>query len=991
MSKYNFSLIEKKWQEFWKKYKTFKVADRSDKKKFYILDMFPYPSGDGLHVGHTKGYIATDIFARYKMLNGYNVLHPMGFDSFGLPAENYAIKNKIHPQIAVEKNIKKFKTQLEKFGFTYDWDREIITSDPSYYKWTQWIFLQMFKAGLAYESNEPINWCPSCKTGLANEDLEDGKCERCSTLIEKKPMRQWVLRMTKYADRLLEDLDLVDWEKSIIEQQKNWIGRSEGAEIRFSIVSQNNADDTPTIADNSLHQSSSIYIFTTRPDTIFGATYMVIAPEHKIISNFKNQILNFKEIQNYINISKNKSDIERTELSKDKTGIEIKGIKAINPVNKKELPIFVADYVIPSYGTGAIMAVPAHDERDWEFAKKYNLPIRHVIIPRVVDNANPPQKDKKNTFRNIILAIVYDPKKKKYLCLKWKKQPWITFITGGIQENEDVIDAARREILEETGFLNLNFLRLLGGQFESHFYAAHKGVNRRVHNQVILFELINKEQKEISKTEKEQYDIIWLSEDEILKTDFRHAEFNMFWHRLTTGAEVYLDKGILINSDNFNGKNSETAKREITEFVNGKLTTHYKMRDWVFSRQRYWGEPIPLVFCEHCAVRIKKQGVRIKGFNQGEILNPGWIALDEKELPLILPEVKSYKLTDTGESPLANIIKWTNVKCPKCNKIAKRETNTMPQWAGSCWYYLRYIDPRNRNTMIDPIKEKYWMQPNGVDFYVGGAEHATRHLLYARFWHKFLYDIKAVSTKEPFYKLQHVGLIRGIDGRKMSKRWNNVINPDDVIAQFGADALRLYEMFMGPFSDSIAWEMAGVKGINRFLNKIWEYYNHTFVNKTNSKTNDESINLLNTTINKVSEDIERFSYNTAISQMMILINYLSKNKIQIKKNDFGNFLVVLSPFAPHICEEIWSLLDNNQSIFLESWPKAQKVKSNQLSIPVMINGKKRAVLEINSQKKLSQEEIVKLAMDNLNAAKYLKNQKIKKVIYISGKILSFVI
>ena len=832
MTDYNFKNIEKKWQEKWQADKTFQVTDNTDKEKFYILDMFPYPSGDGLHVGHPKGYVATDVVARYMMLQGKNVLHPMGFDSFGLPAENYAIKNKVHPQVAVTKNIKRFKDQLSQFGFTYDWDREIITSDPSYYRWTQWIFLQMFKSGLAYESNEPINWCPSCKTGLANEDLEDGKCERCGTIVEKKPIRQWVLKMTAYADRLLKDLSLVNWEKEIIEQQINWIGKSTGHLVTFSIA----------------NSKTTLTIFTTRIDTIFGATYMVVAPEHDIISSLKSQISNIQEIKHYQQQAKNKSDLERTDLAKEKTGVEIKGIKAINPANGQEIPIFVADYVLPHYGTGAIMAVPAHDERDHEFAIKYNLPIINVVHP--TDAA---------------------------LCAYYKIEP--TYL-------DDSIKSQYQELLEDKNL---------------HLYTENK-------------------------------------------------------------PKVFIDKGFLVNSSQFNGLDSDKAKIQIAEKLNATQKTNYKMRDWVFSRQRYWGEPIPVIHCDKCGI----------------------VPVPEKDLPVTLPDVKSYEPTGTGESPLANISDWVNTTCPKCGAPAKRETNTMPQWAGSCWYYLRYIDSRNTHNLVDPAKEKYWMQPHGVDLYVGGAEHATRHLLYARFWHKFLYDIGVVTTKEPFYRLQHVGLIRGSDERKMSKRWGNVVNPDEVIAEFGADAFRMYEMFMGPFADSVAWNTAGVKGTKRFLDKVWHYY-HTTTPQDTMDNED-----IQQAINKVSTDIINFNFNTAISQLMIAYNKFSKSSIS--KTDLEKFLIILSPFAPHITEELWLLLGHKDTIFHATWPASRELSAQITSpIPVIVNGKKRAVLDVADAKNITQQQILDIALANKHVKQYATLDNIHKIIYVPAKILSIVV
>ncbi|MFA4834390.1 MAG: leucine--tRNA ligase, partial [Patescibacteria group bacterium] len=744
MEKYDHKSIELKWQKYWQKEKLYKTSETRDKPKYYILDMFPYPSGAGLHVGHPKGYIATDVFARMKMMQGYNVLHPMAWDAFGLPAENYALENKVHPRQAVEENIKKFKSQLLKIGFTYDWGREINTTDPEYYKWTQWIFLQMFKKGLAYESHEPINWCPSCQTGLANEDLENGKCERCGSEIERKPMRQWVLKITDYADRLLNDLEkLPDWEESIKEMQRNWIGRSEGAIVQFSVIASE--------AKQSNEQDNKLEVFTTRPDTLFGCTYMVVAPEHDLIKNYELRITNYGEVKKYIEQAKKKSDLERTELQKEKTGVELEGLMAINPVNNEEIPIFVADYVMMDYGTGAIMAVPGHDERDWEFAKKYDLPIIEVLKGGDVE-----------------------------------KQ---AFTSDGLHVNSGFLDGLdKKESLEKI--------------------------------------------------------IKWLEKNKV-----------------------------------------------------GKKAVNYKLKDWVFSRQRYWGEPIPIIHCTKC----------------------GAVAVPEKDLPVKLPEVKHYEPTGTGESPLANIKDWVNTKCPKCGGPGKRETNTMPQWAGSSWYWLRYIDPKNDKALVDKKKEKYW---SPVDFYVGGAEHATRHLIYARFWHKFLFDIGVVNYPEPFTRLQHVGLILAEDGRKMSKRWGNVINPDEVVEKYGADSLRVYEMFMGPFSGACAWNTNGLIGARRFLENVYKLRDKKLYDCQGGDCKMKELGLpklLHKTIKKVSEDIENFHYNTAIAQMMIFVNFISGFEV-LPRGAFRNFLKLLAPFAPHFAEELWHELGNKESIFKEKWP-----------------------------------------------------------------------
>ncbi|MDA3803045.1 MAG: leucine--tRNA ligase [Patescibacteria group bacterium] len=803
--------IEKKWQKIWEEKKINKTSEDKNKPKYYILDMFPYPSGTGLHVGHPKGYIATDIFARYKRLNNFNVLHPMGWDAFGLPAENYAIKNKVHPQEATDKNIAIFKEQLNRLGLSYDWEREINTTDPNYYKWTQWIFLQMYKKGLAYESYEPINWCPSCQTGLANEDLENGLCERCGTVVEQKPMRQWVLKITDYADRLLNDLDkLPDWEESIKEMQKNWIGRSEGAEIKFKIK----------------NREDKISVFTTRVDTIFGCTYVVLAPENKLISNLKSNIKNKEEVEEYIEKAKNKTDLQRTDLNKDKSGVKLNGVKAINPFNNEEIEVYIADYVLNSYGTGAVMAVPAHDERDFEFAKKYNLEIRKSI------------------------------------------------------------------------------------------------------------------------------------------TSINNSEVN--------ADKAFTEDGILLNSDNYNGLSSKEAREKMIDWLeesgHGEKKINYKIKDWVFSRQRYWGEPIPLVHCKKCGV----------------------VPVPEKELPVKLPNVKNYEPSGTGESPLAKIEDFVNTKCPKCGGDAKRETNTMPQWGGSCWYYLRYIDPKNNEALVDKQKEKYW---SPVDFYVGGAEHATRHLIYARFWHKFLFDIKAVNYEEPFIKLQHVGLIIGEDGRKMSKRWGNVINPNDISDKHGADSLRVYEMFMGPFSQSVSWNTKGLIGARKFLDKVESFFSDI---KEDEKEDEKILSLLHKTIKKVGEDIESFSFNTAVSAMMIFVNELvdfkNKNHFSpLKVDNLKMFIQILSPFAPHLSEELWERMNEKESIFKSSWPEYSSllIQDKNINLVVQVNGKLRATIEVSAD--ISEEEAFEVSSNNEKVKSYLEGKEIIKKIFVPKKLVNIVV
>lgn len=806
--KFDSKAIEKKWQEKWSSEKIYRTDIQSQKPKAYVLDMFPYPSGEGLHVGHPKGYIATDIYSRFKKMSGFEVLHPMGWDAFGLPAENFAIKHKVHPRIAVEKNIANFKAQLAELGFNYDWSKEINTTDPEFVKWTQWIFLKLLEKGLAYESHQPINWCPSCQTGLANEDLEsDGTCERCGSAVEKRPMRQWVLKITDYADRMLADLQTLNWPEHIKEAQRNWIGRSEGATLDFEL----HFTYKPEANDNrGPHgEKAAITVFTTRPDTLFGATYLVLAPEHLWVTlaiDAQHDVLENKdEVRAYVSKAAQKSEIDRTNAQREKTGVELKGVQAINPATGERIPMYVADYVLAHYGTGAIMAVPAHDERDFAFAEKFNLPIVQVIQ----GNANLP----------------------------------------------------------------------------------------------------------------------------------------------------FAEEGTLVNSGDFTGIDSDTAKKAIVEKVGGKMSATYRLNDWVFSRQRYWGEPIPVVHCPH----------------------DGVVAVPESELPVRLPEVEHYEPAGTGESPLANISDWVNTACPKCGGPAKRETNTMPQWAGSSWYYLRFPDPHNDTALIDPEIEKKWLP---VDVYVGG-DHAVRHLIYARFWHKFLYDIGVVHTIEPFTRLEFLGFILAEDGRKMSKRWGNIINPSDIVALNGADALRVYEMFMGPFENTIAWSTDGIVGAQRFLERVNGLSEHIV-----AEEETEITRLMHKTIQKVRTDIEAFKFNTAISSMMIFIN--AAEKMGLSEDSYNTFITLLAPFAPHLCEELWEQGGNGGSIHTSAFPEAdaQLAEDTEITIAVQINGKTRGNITIaaDANEQTALAEIQK----NTALTRYLAGE-ITKVIYVPRKIVNLII
>ena len=803
---YDPSKIEPKWQKYWLKNKIFKAEVDSKKPKFYVLDMFPYPSGAGLHVGHPEGYTATDIISRYKRMNGFNVLHPMGWDAFGLPAENYAIKTSRHPRDVTEENISIFKKQIQGLGFSYDWDREVDTTDPEYYRWTQWIFLQIYKKGLAYEAELPINWCPGCKTGLANEEVVEGKCDRCGEETTKKMLRQWVLRITDYADRLLEDLKDLDWPEPIKLMQENWIGKSYGTNVDFKIEGFD----------------EKLSVFTTRVDTLFSAVYMVLAPEHPLVYKITTDEQK-EEVEKYKEYALLKSDLERTDLAKEKTGV-FTGAYAINPVNNDKIPIWIADFVLVGYGTGAVFA-DAHDERDFEFAKKYDIPLKVSIRP----------------------------------------------------------------------------------------------------------------------------------------------EDDKLWEKVKNLEVCYPDDGILVNSDKFDGLTSEKARYEITRHLEeeqqGEGAVNYKLKDWVFSRQRYWGEPIPVVNCEKC----------------------GPVALDEKDLPLLLPDVKNYEPTGTGESPLAAIDEWVNTKCPKCGGNARRETNTMPQWAGSCWYYLRYLSPKSDKAFADKKELDYWMN---VDLYVGGAEHAVLHLLYARFWHKVLYDLGFLKHSEPFQKLMNQGLILGEDNEKMSKSRGNVVNPDQVIRQYGADTFRIYEMFMGPFEAVKPWNTKNIEGCFRFIQKVWRLMEEGGV--TDEEPPENLKKLLHKTIKKVTEDIEEFGFNTAISQMMILANEAMKEK-KLSKEVMEKLVLILSPFAPHVCEELWEMLGHKETLAYEKWPTfdPKLVKEETFELVFAVNGKKRSTKDVPID--ISEEDAISEALSNEAVKRNIEGKKVIKKIYVPGKLVNIVV
>ena len=1202
MRKYNPKKIEGRWQKKWDESGIYEAKDFSDKPKYYCLIEFPYPSGAGLHVGHLRSHIAIDIVARKKRMNGYNVLYPIGWDAFGLPTENFAIKTKTHPKIVTENNIKNFTRQIKSYGPSFDWSREINTTDPKYYKWTQWIFLKLFNSfyderldkardikeleipkdldgdekrkyiddhRMAYEAEMAINWCPSCKIGLANEEVINNACERCGAPAEKKTMEQWMLRITKYANRLIKDLETVDYLEKIKTQQINWIGKSEGATVKFQITNSKSQINSKFEIRNS---KLFLEVFTTRPDTLFGCTYMVIAPEHPMITNYESRIKNYDEVKKYINKAKNKSDLDRTDLAKEKTGVELKGIKAINPVNGEEIPIWVADYVLASYGTGAIMAVPAHDERDFEFAKKFGLEIKQVVAPLFIgEGKNKIRKDKRNTKRTVVDVIIKHWKKDEYFCLDWSKSKndWKTFIVGGIEKGESAEEAAVREAKEESGYQNMRVVKRIGNQIHSRFFAAHKDVNRHdAKRSCVYIELLDNNFIEPKNKHIKNHNGAWIRKEDV-ENFINLPEPKIHWDILQKGERPFTENGVAINSDQFNDLSTEEFKEQIVKWLSknnlGKKAINYKLRDWVFSRQHYWGEPIPIVKCEKC----------------------GNVALEKKDLPLELPNVKNYEPTNTGESPLAKIDQWVNVKCPKCDCDAKRETDTMPNWAGSSWYFLRYVDSKNNKEFASQKNIKQWMP---VDLYNGGMEHTTLHLLYSRFWHKFLFDLNYVNTAEPYKMRRSHGMILAEDGQKMSKSRGNVVNPDEVIKKYGADTVRLYEMFMGPYGDAIPWSTSSLIGMNRFLERVWNvqskvetrfiaseqrtvliatnnqgklkelkdhlknfniislkdidkeieepeengktfeenslikakyyaektgyltiaddsglcvnalngrpgvfssryaqgdykkahrkllgelkneedrsaYFQSTvtlytpkdnqyeqfkgkcegsildkpqgtggfgydpifmpnglsksfgecssedkyrfdhrkkatdklveFLNKVEtrfiaSKASENTETLLHQTIKKVTEDIENLKFNTAISQIMILANEMDKQK-KISITDYQLLITVLSPFAPHITEELWKDLDNKKSIHLQEWPKynSELAKEKEITLVVQINGKLRDQIKVSAD--ISEDEAKKIALESEKIQKWVEEKEIRRIVFVKGKLVNVVV
>ena len=936
---YNHEEIEKKWREYWEKNETFKtdIWDFS-KPKYYALDMFPYPSGVGLHAGHPEGYTATDIVSRMKRMQGYNVLHPIGFDSFGLPAEQFAIKTGKHPSGFTEANMETFRIQLKNLGLSYDWDREVSTHDPNYYKWTQWIFIQLYKDGLAKYIDMPVNWCEELGTVLANDEVIDGKSERGGYPVVRKNMKQWVIDIPKYAEKLINGLDTLDWPESTKEMQKNWIGKSIGAHVNFKVKDSNR----------------EFTVFTTRPDTLFGATYCVLSPEHELVDEIttddKKEAVSF-----YKKEAAKKSEMERTELNKDKTGV-FTGAYAINPVNGKEIPIWISDYVLATYGTGAIMAVPAHDQRDYDFAKEFGI----EIIP-VIEQVTGEVRENES-HKDSIVAVIYDEKNDKYLTINWHELGGRLFVGGTRHENESAIDCAKREIMEETGY---NDIELVNECFpiNHHYYAYNKNKAFSITANGLLFKLNSDRKVDTNLDDDEKFTVEWVDRktiEEEVKDELHITVFNN-----TLNPCTYAGEGIHVNSDFINGLNKQDAIDKMIEWLEenkvGTKKINYRLREWIFARQRYWGEPVPVVHYED-------------GTNE---------ALDDKDLPLVLPELKDYQ-GKNGKAPLENDQDWVNIIYK--GKKAKRETSTMPGSAGSSWYYLRYIDPHNDNEIANKELLKHWMP---VDLYVGGPEHAVGHLLYSRMWGNYLYDKGISPVKEPFKKLVHQGMILGSNGLKMGKRHPKYcINPNDIAKKYGADTLRLYEMFMGPLEADKPWSDTGVEGARRWLDRVYRLY--TEENKIKDEENKNLEKIFHQTVKKVTEDYETLNFNTAISQMMIFINAVYKEDVFPRKYAM-DFIKLLNPIAPHMTEEIWSLMGHDNTIAYEEWPKydIEKTKEDTFFMVVQVNGKVRGKIEVAAD--TSKEEMEKLAYEIENVKVHIEGHDVVKTIVVPKKLVNIVI
>jgi len=1054
---YNIKEVEKKWQDYWYDNNCFRAEDDPKKKKQYNLVEFPYPSGEGLHMGHVKAYVGMETLSRKQRMQGYNVLFPIGYDAFGLPAENYAIKVGKHPRIIIDQNTSKIRSQFKEMGFSFDFSREFDTTDPAYYKWTQWIFLKMYEHGLAFKDTAYVNFCPKCKVVLANEDSEGGKCDRCESDVIQKEKEVWFLRITDYAEKLLDGLNTVDYTPRVRTSQENWIGKSTGAYVNFKttvgpisyimdvdnvkpleaigvkltkretgnyeafiprdkleeyektigellkpeswneyissdtvfifktkdgkikryILSSDTEEEIVNLCSEyanekfltveSMLSNNDFYakytkdlrIYTTRSDTLYGVTFMVIAPEHTIIDEYADFITNMDDIKKYRSSCQKKTEFERTQLVKEKTGVCIEGLRAVNPVNNEEIPVYISDYVMMTYGTGAIMAVPGHDERDFEFANKFNIP----IIPVIEEITGTPRENE--TYKQSIVAVLYDKKKKKYLTLNWGDKGGRLFIGGTRHDNEDIIECAKREIAEETGYVNIEYVRETF-PINHHYYAFNKDKAFEIDAHGLLFNLIDdkKEKINLDADEVNNFKLEWVDEKTIEKEVEDQLHSTVFNNLRNPNA--YIGDGKMINSGILNGiKTKEEAINKMNEYLTdrgiGEPGIQYKMKDWAFNRQRYWGEPIPIVYCEVC----------------------GMVPVPYDELPLELPYIKEFKPGKDGESPLADVKDWVNCKCPKCNKPARRETDTMPQWAGSSWYYLRYLDPHNDKEIASKELMDYWMN---IDVYNGGAEHITRHLIYSRFWHRFLYDIGVVNTPEPYKRRTTIGLVLAEDGSKMGKSKGNAVDPSAVVKEHGADVIRCYILFMGDYGDEAPWNEAGIKGISRFLDRIYKL--QEIMTNDNEYTKDFEM-AINKAIKKVTEDIDNLKYNTAIAELMKLIN-MYYDKGSITKRDMEVLITLLYPFAPHLSEEINEKLGNKPFDNIE-WPicDESKIIDEEYELIVQVNGKVRGKITMSVDS--TEEEMREAATKVENVQTFIKDKEIVKTIVVPKKLVNIVI
>jgi leucyl-tRNA synthetase len=961
MQRYNPSEIEPKWQAVWEDRKVNEVQADPSKRKTYVAGMFPYPSGAGMHAGHAFGYTIVDVLARFYRQQGHNVMNPMGWDTFGLPAENYAIKTGTAPAVVTAQNIANFKKQFKRMGMSIDWSREINTSAPEYYKWTQWVFTKLFERGLAYQKESLQWWCPVDKTVLANEQVEGGHCWRCGSLVEKKSMKQWFFKITEYADSLLEEIPALDWPQKIKTAQTNWIGRSVGAEIEWEV-------EQTSVAPRS------ITVFSTRPDTIFGATFLVLAPEHPLAKQLG--VGDYVDsVNDYITAAVKKSDIERTNDTKEKTGV-FTGSYAINPASGEKVPIWVADYVLGGYGTGAIMAVPAHDERDFAFAEKYKLPIVQVVAPTIVDESNPPVEGKEEISRSTAMSVIKHPTDNTYATLRWTEHDWHTFVLGGAEEGEDIVEAALREIREETGFTDLEYVDRLPIQVNSKFFAAHKDVNRNALTSVLRFQLKSLAQEPTHLEAHEKFTLEWVPEERLPELK-GVSELGHIMRWMGGESILHIGEGLLINSGTFDGMSTSDAREEIVAWLEerqrGRATTTYKMRDWLISRQRYWGAPIPIIHCE----------------------DHGAVAVPEDQLPVVLPDIEDYAPKGDGKSALARATDWVNTTCPECGKPALRETDTMDGYACSSWYLLRYADPHNTERAWDPETVNYW---NPLDFYVGG-DHAVAHLLYVRFWTHVFKDMGLVDFTEPVKKLVYHGYINAEDGTKMSKSKGNVVDPLDVIEQgYGADALRTYVLFMGPIELDAAWSSKGIAGIYRFLNRVWTLSQEFLTAEDRSfEGNDAAVTVArHKTVRKVTDDIRRLSFNTAIAGLMEYVNDLYKLKVDgfsetVWRDALVSLVQLIAPFAPHMADELWRQFGQEGLVQEANWPTWDDtlIVEDVMTIAVQVQGKLRG--EISVAKDTDADEIKKLALAHDNVAKFVGEKEPTKVIYVPGRLVNIVV